>query len=83
MLREGEHLYTTLEHRALQAAWNNQSTTADRIRQRFLQKSLHVGFTTVVLPYSYPVYSVRQKSSVRQGDDTRHETRDQTQTEVR
>ena len=83
VLREGEHLYTTLEHRALQAAWNNQSTTADRIRQRFLQKSLHVVFTTVALPYSYPIYSVRQKPSVQQGDDTRHETRDQTQAEVR
>lgn len=40
VLREGEHVYTSLEHRALQAAWNNRSTTADKIRQRFLQKSL-------------------------------------------
>lgn len=82
ILREGEHLYTTLEHRALQAAWNNRSTNADKVRQRFLQKSLRVTFSSVVLPYSYPIYSVRQKSSAQQGEDTRHETRDQTQTEV-
>jgi hypothetical protein len=55
VLREGEHLYTSLEHRALQAAWEIKSTNADRIRQRFLQNSPRVGFTTVVLPYSYPI----------------------------
>lgn len=54
VLREGEHLYTSLEHRALQAAWNNRSTSADRIRHRFLQKSLRAAFSTVVLPYHYP-----------------------------
>jgi hypothetical protein len=79
VLREGEHLYTTLEHRALQAAWNNQSTTADRIRQRFSQSSLHAAFTTLVLPYSYPIYSARQKPTVQQGEETRQQTRHQTQ----
>ena len=64
VLREGEHLYTSLEHRALQAAWNNQSTSADRIRQRFLQKSLRATFTAVVLPYSYPIYSLRTEGLV-------------------
>ena len=63
VLREGEHLYTSLEHRALQAAWNNQSTSADRIRQRFLQKSLRAAFTTVVLPYRYPSDAMQHRLS--------------------
>jgi hypothetical protein len=79
VLHEGERIYISLEHRALQAAWNNGSTSADRIRQRFLQKSLQVTFTTVVLPYSYPIYSVRQNPSTQEGDETRQQTRHQTQ----
>jgi hypothetical protein len=66
VLGEGEHVYTSLEHRALQAAWNNRSTNADRIRQRFQQKSLRATFTTIVLPYSYPTDS-RQRQP-RHGD---------------
>ena len=62
VLREGEHLYTSLEHRALQAAWEIKSTNADKIRQRFLQNSLRASFTTAVLPYSYPIYSLRQNN---------------------
>ena len=76
VLREGEHLYTSLEHRALQAAWNNQSTNADRIRQRFLQKSLRATFTAVVLPYSYPIYSMGQKVSSQEGHGTPQRTRE-------
>jgi hypothetical protein len=79
VLREGEHLYTTLEHRALQAAWNNQSTSADRIRQRFLQKSMRATFTTVVLPYSYPVYSQLQNIPTDESDRTRQRTRERSQ----
>jgi hypothetical protein len=79
VLREGEHLYTSLEHRALQGAWNNQSTSADRIRQRFLQKSLRATFTTVVLPYSYPIYSPRQISPSHEGDGTPHRTHERSQ----
>ncbi|MBB5343357.1 hypothetical protein [Tunturibacter empetritectus] len=79
VLREGEHRYTTLEHRALQAAWNNQSTGADRIRQRFLNKSLRATFTTVVLPYSYPVYSLRQSAPSQQGHGTPQRTRERAQ----
>lgn len=79
VLREGEHLYTSLEHRALQAAWEIKSTNADRIRQRFLQNSPHVSFTTVVLPHSYPIYSLRQTKSSQQGEQTRQQTREQTQ----
>jgi hypothetical protein len=54
-LREGEGLYTSLEHQALYAAWKLGSTSAEKIRQRFLQTSLRVEFSTVVLPYRYPV----------------------------
>lgn len=78
VLREGEHLYTTLEHRALQAAWNNQSTSADRIRQRFLQKSLRAAFTTVVLPYSYPTDRKRSSPAADERDETRQHTREHT-----
>lgn len=54
VLREGEHLYASLEHRALEAAWNNRSTSSDRIRQRFLDKSLRATLSTIILPYNYP-----------------------------
>jgi hypothetical protein len=59
VLREGEHLYTSLEHRAFQGAWNNRSTSADRIRQRFLQNCLRATFSTIVLPYRYPTDAVQ------------------------
>src|ERR1035441_3396915 len=78
VLREGEHLYTTLEHRALQAAWNNQSTSADRIRQRFLQKSLRATFTTVVLPYSYPIDATQRQPRPEDGRKTILQTTDET-----
>lgn len=78
VLRAGEHLYTTLEHRALQAAWNNQSTSADRIRQRFLQKSLRATFTTVVLPYHYPTDAMPQRLPTEDGRETMLQTTDET-----
>ncbi len=53
-LREGENLYTSLEHQALYAAWKLGSTSEEKIRQRFLQTSMRATFSTVVLPYSYP-----------------------------
>ena len=79
VLREGEHLYTSLEHFALQAAWNIQSTSADRIRQRFLQNSLRASFTTAVLPYSYPIYSQRLNAPSQQGHGTPQRTRERAQ----
>jgi hypothetical protein len=78
VLREGEHLYTTLEHRALQAAWNNQSTQADRIRQRFLQKSLRATFTTTVLPYRYPTDFVQPRHSAEDDGETTSQTTNET-----
>lgn len=78
VLREGEHLYTSLEHRALQAAWNNQSTSADRIRQRFLQKSLRARFTTVVLPYRYPTDAMQHRLQPGDGRETMLQTTDET-----
>ncbi len=50
-LREGEALYTSLEHQALYSAWKIGSTTVEKIRQRFLQTSMRANFSTVVLPY--------------------------------
>lgn len=78
VLREGEHLYTSLEHRALQAAWSNQSTSADRIRRRFLQKSLRAKFTTVVLPYRYPTDAVQHRLAPEDGCETMLQTTDKT-----
>ena len=54
VLREGEGIYTTLEHQALYSAWKLGTASAEKIRQRFLHTSLRVTFSTVVLPYSYP-----------------------------
>ncbi len=78
VVREGEHLYTSLEHRALQAAWNNQSTGADRIRQRFLQKSLRATFSTVVLPYPYPTDVVQRRLRPEDARETVPQTMDET-----
>ena len=61
VLREGEPLYTTLEHRALCAAWKIGSTSAERIRQRFQQQGPQAKFTTVLMPYSYPLYQFRRE----------------------
>jgi hypothetical protein len=79
VLREGEHLYTSLEHRALQAAWNIQSTNADKIRQRFSQNSLRPTFTTVVLPYSYPIHSPSRNPALDEGDGARQRSRQRSQ----
>ncbi|SRR5579883_1323190 len=78
LLCEGEHLYTSLEHRALQAAWNNRSTSADRIRQRFLQKSPRAAFSTVVLPYHYPTDSTNHQRQSEDGRETMLQTAGET-----
>jgi hypothetical protein len=64
LISEGGRLYTALEHQALQAAWKIQSTNADRIRQRFVHNSIHATFTTVALPYSYPLSMWRTRRAV-------------------
>ena len=73
VLREGEHIYTTLEHQALCAAWKIGSTTAERIRQRFQQQGPQAKFTTGLLPYSYPLYQFRRerKSQPQLGSSAR------------
>ncbi len=78
VLREGEHLYISLEHQALYAAWRIQSTSADKIRQRFLTSSMRVTFTTAVLPYSYPIYTLRQDALVHEATETRQQTPEHT-----
>jgi hypothetical protein len=78
VLREGERIYDSLEHRALQAAWNNGSTSAEKIRQRFLQSSMRVTFSTMVLPYRYPLDLARSEYSAYEGDDTHHHTHNDT-----
>jgi len=70
ILREGETLYASLEHQALYSAWRMQTTTAEKIRQRFLQSSLRVTFTTVALPYRYPVYALRQEAPPQEDNET-------------
>jgi hypothetical protein len=61
VLHEGEHLYTTLEHEALCAAWQIGSTSAERIRQRFQQQGPLAKFTAVLIPYSYPLHQFRRE----------------------
>ncbi len=61
VLREGERLYATLEHRALCAAWTIGSTNAERIRQRFQQDGPQAKFTAVSMPYNYPLYQFRRE----------------------
>ncbi len=78
VLHEGESLYTTLEHQALCAAWKTGATDAKKIRERFQQTPLRVTFTTTVLPYSYPIYTLRQDGQPEQRDATHHETPQET-----
>ncbi len=59
VLREGEHIYTTLEHQALCSAWQIGSTNAERIRLRFQQQGPLATFTTILLPYRYPLYQLK------------------------
>jgi hypothetical protein len=61
VLREGEHVYTSLEHQALCAAWQIGSTSAERIRQRFQQQEPQAKFTAILMPYSYPLYQFRRE----------------------
>jgi hypothetical protein len=61
VLREGERLYTTLEHQALCAAWKIGSTNIERIRQRFQQQGPKAKFTAILMPYSYPLYQFRRE----------------------
>jgi hypothetical protein len=61
VLREGEYLYITLEHQALCAAWKIGSTSAERIRQRFQQQGPQAKFTTILMPYNYPLYQFRHE----------------------
>jgi hypothetical protein len=76
-LREGESLYTSLEHQALYAAWKMGSTSAEKIRQRFLQTSMRVEFSTVVLPHRYPVDIKRSATQSQEGRETPYQTRDE------
>jgi hypothetical protein len=77
-LREGEGLYTSLEHQALYAAWKMGSTSAEKIRQRFLQTSMRVEFSTVILPYRYPIDILRPESPSEEGRETPCQTPDET-----
>jgi hypothetical protein len=77
-LREGEGLYTSLEHQALYAAWKMGSTSEEKIRQRFLQTSMRVEFSTVVLPYRYPIDILRPESQSEEGGETPYQPPDET-----
>lgn len=61
VLREGEPIYATLEHEALYAAWKMRSTSAEKIRQRFMRHGPQARFTTVALPYIYPLFSLKRE----------------------
>ena len=58
-LREGEPIYTTLEHQALCAAWMIGSTTEEKIRRRFQQHGPQAKFIPIALPYHYPLYPLK------------------------
>ena len=64
VLHEGEHIYSSLEHQALYAAWKMRSTNEERIRQRFQLQGPKARFNTVVLPYSYPIFTMGRSQSV-------------------
>lgn len=61
ILQEGKSLYSTLEHRALAAAWLNGTTREELIRRRFQQQGPQAIFTPVLMPYRYPLYQFRRE----------------------
>lgn len=71
VLREGEPLYTTLEHEALYAAWKMRSTFEEKIRQRFMRHGPQAKFTTVALPYIYPLFSLKRERKTREEHGSR------------
>jgi hypothetical protein len=71
VLREGEHIYTTLEHQALYAAWKMQSTNAEKIRKRFMQQGPQTKFTTIALPYTYPLFSLKRERKTSEDHGSR------------
>jgi hypothetical protein len=71
VLREGEPIYTTLEHQALYAAWKMRSTSVEKIRQRFMRNVPQAKFTTVALPYIYPLFSLKRERKTSEGHGSR------------
>jgi hypothetical protein len=71
VLDEGQPIYTTLEHQALYAAWKMQSTNAEKIRQRFMGQRPQVKFTTVALPYIYPLFSLKRERKTSEDHGSR------------
>jgi hypothetical protein len=61
ILRDGKALYSTLEHRALIAAWLNGGTREELIRRRFRQQGPQTTFTPMLVPYRYPLYQFRRE----------------------
>lgn len=71
VLDEGEPIYTTLEHQALYAAWKMRSTNAEKIRRRFMQHGPQAKFTTIALPYIYPLFSLKRERKTRKEQGSR------------
>jgi hypothetical protein len=71
VLEEGEPIYTTLEHQALYAAWKMQSTNVEKIRQRFIQPGPQAKFTTIALPYIYPLFSLKRERKTSEDHGSR------------
>jgi hypothetical protein len=71
VLREGERIYTTLEHQALYAAWKIGSTDAGKIRQRFIAPGPQAKFTTIRLPYTYPLFTLKRERSLKEEHGSR------------
>jgi len=71
VLREGEPIYITLEHQALYAAWKIRSTSAEKIRQRFMRHGSQAKFTTIALPYVYPLFSLKRERKTSEGHGSR------------
>ncbi len=61
VLHEGERIYGSLEHQALYAAWRMRSTNEERIRRRFQQQGPEAKFRTAILPYRYPLSTMKRQ----------------------
>jgi hypothetical protein len=64
IVREGMELYTSLEQRALLAAWKMGSTTEAKIRARFEPHAKQISIHDYLLEYDYPIWSMKYRRTV-------------------
>ena len=64
VLREGIEIYTSLQQRALLAAWEIGSTSEAKIRAHFEPQTRQISIHRYLLKYDYPIWSMKYRRAV-------------------